>query len=72
MGKRNWTIALQPHPMPDGHERLVRTLRLVAESARCPTRMQRSTKRADGLDDPADDRMDRPGTGYAPVEEDEQ
>jgi hypothetical protein len=60
MGKRNRTIAMQPHPMPDRHERLVRALRLVGKSAPCPTRMCRGTKRAVGLDDPADNRMEEP------------
>src|SRR6185437_3481458 len=55
MGKRNWSIAMEPHPTQDGHERLVRALRFVAKSAPCLTRTPTDMKRALGLDDPADD-----------------
>jgi len=69
--KRNWSIAMEPHPTPDGHERLVRALRFVAKSAPCLTRTPTDMKRALGLDDPADDRMDRTAAADpAPAEED--
>jgi hypothetical protein len=72
MGKRNWIVAMQPRPTPDGHDRLVRALRVIAKSAPSPALMSRGTGCVRGLDDPADDRMDMPQTGRAPAKEDER
>jgi hypothetical protein len=72
MGKRKWVVTLQPHPTPDGQERLVRALRLIAETAPRQTRASRDPPRARGLDAPADDRMNPPTAGGTPAKEDKR
>jgi hypothetical protein len=34
-----WTLRFEPHPTPDGHERLVRALRLLLERPEQPQRL---------------------------------
>jgi len=72
MGKRSWVITLQPHPTPDGQERFVRALGLIAERAPRQTRAPRDTSRVRGLDAPADDPMNTAAAGGTPAKEDER
>ena len=58
MGKPTWTVMLQPCPMPDGHERLVRALRVLIEGAPSQAQPRRSAPRARGLDDCGDEHRD--------------
>ena len=69
MGKHLWTITLQPRPTPDGHERFVRALRLVAESALSRARARPNAPYGGGLDDHDHDPKNPPPVGCAPAKE---
>ena len=58
MGKRNWTVTLQPRPTSDGQERLVRALGMIAAGAARRAASGARPLDVAHLDEPAERRME--------------